>query len=206
MCLCVFVCCFVFEFDTLLFGCIWLCVMFCWRLLCVCACMWESVSLSACGEPGGGTHLGGCSSTPRHAPSAPSGCGRTKPVHFHSHAPAGRILIIISPMMRHCDALHSRSLSQFLSFFLFLFLFFSLLWSLRRKGRKRMREILTWYCCLQKSVQFSCCKPNQSYFMAPFVASYRDNYTVCSVIPWNEMTVDISRSLTCLNQFYILVI
>lgn len=138
MCLCVFVCSFVFEFDTLLFGCFWLCVMFCWRLMCVCACMWESVSLSACGEPGGGTNLGGCSSTPRHAPSAPSGCGRTKPVHFHSHAPAGRILIIISPMMRRCDALHSRSLSQFLSFFLFLFLLFTFMVS--EEKRKEENE------------------------------------------------------------------
>lgn len=111
------------------------------KSVCVCAHVCERVSLSACGEPGGGTHLGGCSSTPRHAPSAPSGCGRTKPVHFHSHAPAGRILIIISPMMRRCDALHSRSLSQFLSFFSLSLLFTFVVSEEKRK--ERIREILT---------------------------------------------------------------
>ncbi len=138
MCLCVFVCCSVFEFDTLLFGCIWLCVIFCWRLMCVCACMWECLSLSLRVGSLVAAHIwGGCSSTPRHAPSAPSGCGRTKPVHFHIHVPAGRILIIISPMMRHCDALHSRSLSQFL-FFLSLFLLFTFMVS--EEKRKEENE------------------------------------------------------------------
>ncbi len=78
--------------------------------------MWEYLCLGMWGAWWRHTFGGGCSSTPCHAPSAPSGCGRTKPVHFHSHAPAERILIIISPMMRRCDAQHSGSLSQFLSF------------------------------------------------------------------------------------------
>lgn len=163
LCLCLLLCVWVWHIA------VWVHLIVCNILLKVnvCAHVCESVSLSACGEPGGGTHLGGCSSTPRHAPSAPSGCGRTKPVHFHSHAPAGRILIIISPMMRRCDALHSRSLSQFLSFFLSLFLLFTFMVS-EEKRKEENEGDLTWYCCLQKSVQFCCCKAKSKLFCGTF--------------------------------------
>lgn len=129
-------------------------------------------SLPACREPGGVSHSGGCSSTPCHAPSAPSGLGRTKPVHFHSPAPAGRILIIISPMMRCCDASHSRSLSALL---FLLSLLFTFMVSEEQK-KKRTEKILTRYCCLQNSCNFRVALSDQSYFCA---ASCTTNSFVC---------------------------
>lgn len=180
------VCCFVFAFDTLLFRCILLCVIFCWGLnLHVCVCVCERVSLSACGEPGGGTHLGGCSSTPRHAPSAPSGCGRTKPVHFHSHAPAGRILIIISPMMRRCDALHSRSLSQFLSFFsLSLFLLFTFVVSEEKRKEKNKGDFNLTPLFAKISAIFLL--QSQIKVFLWYLLQLRVNYTVvlCDNVEW----------------------
>lgn len=148
------------------------------KSVCVCAHVCERVSLSACGEPGGGTHLGGCSSTPRHAPSAPSGCGRTKPVHFHSHAPAGRILIIISPMMRRCDALHSRSLSQFLSFFFsFSSFHFCGLWG-EKEGKNKGDFNLT---LLFEKISAIFLLQSQIKVFLWYLLRLWVNYTVCTV-------------------------
>lgn len=78
----------------------------------------------------------------------------------------------------HCTA------GPCLSFSLFsLFLLFTFMVSEEKRKEEHKGDFNLILLFAKNHCNFLVAKPNQSYFVVAFVASYRENYTVCCVIP-----------------------